>query len=104
MVGAQHRIQVLIDHKNLIYFTTSRTLNRRQAHLSSFLADYDFEIVFRPDIQHGKADALSRQPDLALCLGDDAYSQQSHCLLRPDQLQMFATYMLHDDSLLREIA
>ena len=95
---------MLTDHKNLIYFTTSRTLNRRQARWSSFLADYDFEILFRPGVQHGKVDALSRRPDFALRPGDDAFSQQSHCLLRPDQLQMFATCMLQDDSLLNEIA
>ena len=47
---------------------------------------------------------LSRRPDFALRPGDDAYSQQSHCLLRPDELQMFATCMLQDDSLLNEIA
>ena len=65
LVGAQHRIQVLTDHKNLIYFTTSRTLNRRQARWSFFLADYDFEILFRLGVQHGKVDALSRRPDFA---------------------------------------
>ena len=27
LLGAQHRIQMLTNHKNLIYFTTSRTLN-----------------------------------------------------------------------------
>ena len=27
LAEAQHRIQVLTDHKNLIYFTTSHTLN-----------------------------------------------------------------------------
>ena len=46
LAGAQHRIQVLTDHKNLIYFTTSRTRNRRQARWSYFLTDYDFEILF----------------------------------------------------------
>ena len=101
LVGAEHRIQ---DHKNLIYFNTNRTLTRRHAHWSSFLTDYDFEILFRPDIKHGKAKALSRRPDFALCPGEDAYSQQSHCLLRPDQYQMFATCLLHDDSLVNEIA
>ena len=90
---------MLTDHKNLIYFITSRTLNRRWARWSSFLADYDIKIVFRPGVQHGKADALSWRPNFALRPGDDAYSQQSHCLLR-----MSATYMLHDDSLLTEIA
>jgi hypothetical protein len=29
LAGAQHRVQVLTDHKNLLYFTTTRTLNRR---------------------------------------------------------------------------
>ena len=87
----KHRIQVLTDHKNLIYFTITRTLNRRQARGSSFLADYDFEILFRPRVQQGKANALSWQCDFALRPSDDAYSQQSHCLLRLDQLHMFAT-------------
>ena len=104
LAGAQHRIQVVTDHKNLLYFASSRTLNRRQARWSIFLADYDFEIIFRPGIQHGKVDALSRRPDLALCPGDDAYTQQSCSLLTPDQLQLSATFMLHDDSLLQEIA
>ncbi len=42
--GAQHRVQVLTDHKNLLYFITIRTLNRRQARWFIFLADLDFEI------------------------------------------------------------
>ena len=74
LARAQHRIQVLTDHKNLIYFTTSRTLNRRQARWSSFLADYDFEILFQPRVQHGKVDALSRRPDVALRPREDVYS------------------------------
>jgi hypothetical protein len=93
----------MTNHNNLLYFA-STTLNRRQARWSIFLADYDFEIIFRPRIQHGKADALSRCSDLALCPGDDAYTQQSCSLLKPDQLQLPATFMLHDDSLLQEIA
>ena len=31
LVGAQHRVQVVTDHKNLVYFSITRTLNRRQA-------------------------------------------------------------------------
>ena len=59
--------------------------------------------MFRPGVQHGKADAFSQRPDFALHPGDDTYSQQSHCLLWLDQLHMFATYRLHDDYLLNEI-
>jgi hypothetical protein len=44
LVGAQHRVQVLTDHKNLLYLTATRTLNRCQAHWSIFLTDFDFEI------------------------------------------------------------
>jgi hypothetical protein len=47
LAGAQHRVQVLTDHKNLLYFTTTRTLNRRQARWSIFLADFDFEIQYQ---------------------------------------------------------
>jgi len=50
LVGAQHRVQVMIDHKNLQYFTTTRTLNCRQAHWSIFLIDFDFEIQYQPSI------------------------------------------------------
>ena len=66
LVGAQHHIHVLTDQKNLIYFTTNRTLNRRQARWSFFLTDYDFQILFRPDFEYGKDDALSWRPDFAL--------------------------------------
>ena len=31
LAGAQHHVQVVTDHKNLIYFSITRTLNRRQA-------------------------------------------------------------------------
>jgi hypothetical protein len=74
LAGAQHRIQVVTDHKNLLYFARSHTLNRRQARWSIFLTDYDFEIIFRPGSQHGKVDALSRRPDLVLYPGDEAYT------------------------------
>ena len=47
---------------------------------STFLTDYNFEIVFRPGGQHWKVDALSSRADRALRPGDAAYAQQSRCL------------------------
>ena len=94
---------MVTDHKNLLYFSSIRTLNRRQARWSIFLADYDFEIAFCPGYQHSKADALSRWPELAPCTGDKAYDPQSQCLLTPDQVQIFATYVLQDETLLADI-
>ena len=103
LAGAQHHVQVVTDHKNLIYFSITCTLNRRQARWSTFLADYDFEIVFRPGGQHGKANALSRRAEFSICPGDAAHAQQSRCLLKPHQLHLSATCMLQDGSLLQQI-
>ena len=50
--GAQHRVQVVTDHKNLLYFSSTPTLNHRQARWSIFLVDYDFGITFRLGNQH----------------------------------------------------
>jgi hypothetical protein len=75
LAGAQHRIQILIDHKNFLYFTTTRTLNRRQARWFIFLADFDFEIQYQPGAQQGKADALFRCSEYELRVGDEAYGQ-----------------------------
>ncbi len=73
LAGAQHRIQVLTDHKNLLYFTTTRTLNRCQARWSIFIADFDVEIQYQPSTQQRKADALSRRSEYELRAG--AYGQ-----------------------------
>jgi hypothetical protein len=73
LAGVQHRVQILTDHKNLLYFTTTRTLNRRQARWSIFLADFDFEIQYQPGTQQAKVDALSRHSEYELRVGDEAY-------------------------------
>ena len=104
LAGAQHRVQVVTDHKNLLYFTSTRTLNRRQARWSIFLADYDFDITFRPGSRHSKADALSRRSEFVPRPGDKTYDQQSQCMLTPDQVQISAAYVLHDETLVAEIA
>jgi hypothetical protein len=44
--GAQHKVTVFTDHRNLQYFTTSRQLNQRQVRWSQFFSRFDFEIVW----------------------------------------------------------
>ena len=82
--GAQHPITVFTDHKNLLYFTTSRVLNRRQARWSISLSRFDFQLHYRPGPLQGKPDALSRQAAFAPKIGDAAYDQQRTILLKPD--------------------
>ncbi len=104
LAGVQHRVQVLTDHKNLLYFTTTRTLNCRQVRWSIFLADFDFEIQYQPGIQQGKADALSRRSEYELRTGDEAYGKQNQTLLNPEQFRVAATIStLPDSYLVRDI-
>ena len=53
---------LLTDHKALEYFITSKKLTRRQARWALTLANYNFQIAYRPGKANGKADALTRKP------------------------------------------
>jgi hypothetical protein len=54
---------VYTDYQNLEYFTTTKVLNRRQARWAQELAGIDFKICYRPRLQNGKPDALSRRSE-----------------------------------------
>jgi transposase InsO family protein len=56
---------ILSDHKNLVNFTTTKTLNRRQVRWAELLGQYKFKIVYTPGKDNGRADALSRRSDIA---------------------------------------
>lgn len=57
------KLTILSDHKNLTYFTTTKSLTRRQARWSELLGQYKFEIRYTPGKDNGRADALSRRSD-----------------------------------------
>ena len=79
LASSSYPVTVYTDHKNLLFFSTSRKLNRRQVRWSLFLSDFKFEIVYRPGKEGGKPDALSRRPDYGLT--DDDHSNQVQVLL-----------------------
>ena len=56
-------LTVFTDHKNLLYFTTTKQLNRRQTRWSELLGQYKFEIKYTPGKDNNRADALSRRSD-----------------------------------------
>ena len=63
---------IYTDHHNLQNFATKSLFNRRQARWTGLLAQYQFNIVFRPGKANGKADALTRRSgDLPKEGGDD---------------------------------
>ena len=57
------KTDVYTDHKNLLYFTTTKELNRRQTRWSEKLGQYKFQIHYTPGKDNGRADALSRRSD-----------------------------------------
>ena len=63
--GAKFPVQIYTDHKNLLYWTTTKELNRRQVRWAETLASYDFKIMHVKGTENGRADALSRRPDHA---------------------------------------
>ena len=61
--GAQHRVEIWTDHKNLEYFMTAKKLNHRQAHWSLYLSRFDFIMHHCPGKSMGKCDALLQHAD-----------------------------------------
>jgi len=61
--GSKYQVQIYIDHKNLVYFTTTKELNRRQVRWAESLATYNFRISYIKGTENARADALSRKPE-----------------------------------------
>jgi len=81
--GSQFRIDVVTDHKNLEYFSTTKMLSRRQARWSEFLSTFNFTIRFRPGKLGAKPDALTRRPDVYPKGGEKDYSSVNPQNYRP---------------------
>ncbi|EIE91434.1 hypothetical protein G6F46_012399 [Rhizopus delemar] len=95
--GASHQITVYTDHKNLEYFATTKSLNRRQARWSIFMSSFDFFITYRPGTKNPKADALSRRSDMAF-QGEVNLKQPNQRLFHPEQVVLSATFEVAPDS------
>jgi hypothetical protein len=93
-------VKVFSDHKNLLYFSASKKLNRRQVRWSLFLCDFDFEIIYRPGKEGGKPDALSRRPDYQLHESDEQVQGQNQILLPKEK---FRIAVIREQSLLERI-
>ncbi|KAI0995015.1 hypothetical protein K3495_g13167 [Podosphaera aphanis] len=91
--GTIEPVSVITDHKNLEYFMTTKTLNRRQARWSEFLSRFNFVITYRPGKLGGKPDALARRsedrPDKE---GDERLRHQRQIILKPHNLDPRITH------------
>ena len=72
--GSGIPVDVVTDHKNLTYFSTTKLLTRRQARWSEYLSQFNFIIRFRPGKLGIKPDALTRRWDVYPKEGDSDYA------------------------------
>jgi len=93
--GSASPIDVVTDHKNLEYFSTSKILSHRQARWSEFLSQFHLVIRFRPGKLGAKPDALTRRWDVYPKEGDSGYAHVNPQNLRPVFTQEQLTNSLH---------
>ena len=85
------KFEILIDYKNLEYFTTVRKLTERQMRWSLILSRYKFQIRHIPGKDNERADALSRRDqDLPRDAKDNRLMDRHMQLLRPEVLAAHA--------------
>ena len=92
--------EVFTDHKNLIYFTTTKQLNRRQVRWAELLGQYKFKITYTPGKDNQVADSLSRRQDLYQQRSDDnraIFEKDSQGNLMPLQQLNVLTFKPQDD-------
>ena len=97
--GSNTPIDIVTDHKNLEYFSTTKVLTRRQARWSEYLSQFNLIIRFRPGCLGTKPDSLTRRWDVYPKGGNSDYamvnptiidlcSAKTNCLL-PSALRSY---------------
>ena len=81
--GSGAPIDVVTDHKNLEYFSTTKILTRRQVRWSEYLPGFNFVIRFRPGRLGTKPDSLTRRWDVYPQGGNSTYAIRNPSNLRP---------------------
>jgi hypothetical protein len=78
-----HTIDVVTDHKNLEYFSTTKTLSRHQARWSEYLSSFNMVVRFRPGKLGEKPDSLTRRVDYYIKGEDRDFALANPQNLRP---------------------
>jgi len=72
--GLAYPIDVVIDHKKLEYFSTTKVLTQRQAQWSKYFSQFNLVIRFCPGRLSTKPDALTKQWDVYPKRGNTGYT------------------------------
>ena len=81
--GSGDPVDVVTDHRNLQYFSTTKILTRRQARWSEYLSAFNLVIRFHPGKLGTKPDALTRRWDVYLKEGNSDYATVNPQNYRP---------------------
>jgi len=76
-------VDVVTDHKNLEYFSTTKILNRHQACWAEYLCQFNLIICFRLGKLGTKPDALTRRWDIYAKEGVNDYAKVNPHNFRP---------------------
>ena len=103
--GSRTLIDVITNHKNLEYFTTTKILTCQQAHWSEFLSQFNMVIRFCPGKLGAKPNALTRHWDIYCKGGNSDFALANLSNFRPIFMQeqlsaslrttYFATPIIH---------
>ena len=104
--NAKHRVVIYTNHKNLLYFTTTKVLNRRQVRWAKKLSRYNFKIFYRKDSENENVDALSRRSNY---FEDSKASNEAILEVFNDDITYNKKYLIttnrveHDNNLMNRI-
>ena len=92
--------EVVTDHQNLTYFTTTRKLKERQMRWAEELSRFNFTIRYRPGREGTMPDVLSRRDQDMPTEHDSRYYHREAVLLHPEMLKGFGVGALRLNSLI----
>ena len=99
--GSAEPFDIVTDHKNLEYFTTTKALSQHQVQWSEFLSQFNFRITYRPGSKAVRPDALSRKPGdhpAKSDVNDDCIKNRQHTVLLPELFDEAALQHLLNES------
>src|SRR3984885_7709140 len=81
--GSGHPIDVVTNHKNLEYFSTTKLLTHQQARWSEFLSQFNMVIRFHPGKLGAKPDSLTRRWDIYRKGGNSDFASVNPSNMKP---------------------
>jgi len=91
--GYPYKVEIWLDHQNLIFFRTAQKLTRRQARWVLFMTRFDFVLYHKPGKTMQVEDPLSRRADYEIGTDLDNMNQ---VLLKPEFFAINALEATHE--------